>query len=203
MKRMKKNIVILAVVIVILAVASGLYITTRPTTRQITIQAYDFFFVEPGVTGNNPTITVNSGDTIVLTIQNLGSKDHELFVLTQSDYNSYVKAKEMGQAAEEPEPAFDEAEVEDVSPGQSKTGTFIVGQPGTYVYACLDDDGTEPLIHANKGMFGTFQVQQGGMFGLSTNITQGLSNLPTIYAFQAYLLVAVVVAGTFAGKHVP
>ena len=189
---MKKSATIaVAVIIVVLAVAGGLYVATRPATRQITLQAYDFFFTESGVSGNNPTITVNAGDTVVLTVQNLGVKDHEFFVVTQSDYNNYINALKNGQSAKEPSPAFNEASVEDVSPGQSKTGTFVVGQPGTYVYACLDKDGTDPLVHANKGMFGTFQVNSGGILGLTGTMTAWLISVPPIYVFQVYLFAAV------------
>ena len=192
---MKKNATIaVAVIIVILAVAGGLYFATRPATRQITLQAFDYFFLQPGVTGNNPTITVNSGDTVVLSIQNLATHDHEFFVLTQSDYNTYVTAIANGQSAEEPEPAFKDAEVEDVLAGQSKTGTFVAGQLGTYVYACLDKDGTAPLLHANKGMFGTFVVQSGGIFSLGRSLSNvfsaTLNVVPSIAFWQATMVIA-------------
>ena len=191
---MKKSLaVIVAVIIVVLAVGAGLYFTTQPTTRQITLQAFDYFFLQPGTTGNNPTITVNSGDTVVVTIQNMANHDHEFFVVTQSDYNTYVTAVQNGQSAEEPKPAFDEAEVEDVLAGQSKTGTFTAGQPGTYVYACFDHDGTAPLVHANKGMFGTFVVQKGGIFSLGRSLTNTLSAtlnvVPSIVFWQAAIVV--------------
>ena len=190
----KNSTIIVAVIIVVLAVGAGLYFTTRPTTRQITLQGFEYFFLQPGTTGNNPTITVNSGDTVVLTIQNLGSHDHEFFVLTQSDYNNYINAIKNGQSAEEPEPAFKEAEVEDVLAGESKTGTFVVGEPGTYVYACLDKDGTAPLLHAHKGMFGTFQVQSGGIFILTRSVSDmfnnALNTIPGIAFWQVGIVIA-------------
>src|SRR3972149_9469294 len=186
---MKKSLtIVIAVIVIALAVGGGLYFVSRPTTRQITLQAFDYFFLQPGVTGNNPTITVKSGDTIVLTIQNLANKDHEYFVLTQSDYNNYINALQKGENAEEPKPAFKEAEVEDVEAGQSKTGTFVAGQPGTYVYACLDQGGTKPLTHPHKGMFGTFTVQSGGIFSLANGLAEWFGNVPVVYMFQAYLI---------------
>lgn len=196
---MKKSAtIIVAVIIVVLAVGAGLYFTTRPTTRQITLQAFDFFFLQPGVQGNNPTITVNSGDTVVLTVQNLASHDHEFFILTQSDYNNYINALNSGQSASEPEPAFKEAEVEDVGAGQTRTGTFVAGQSGTYVYACLDKDGTAPLTHANRGMFGTFQVQSGGIFKLTRSfgnlVSETLGIVPSIAFWQATLVIALAAA---------
>ncbi len=196
---MKKNAtIILAVIIIVLAVAGGLYFASRPTTRLVTLQFYEFFFTVSGLTGNNPTISVNSGDTIVLTAQNQGIKDHEFFVLTQSDYNNYISALKSGQSADEPLPAFEHASVEDVSAGESKTGTFVAGQPGTYVYACLDKDGTDPLVHANKGMFGTFQVNSGGILGLTGALTGWLMNVPSIYLFQVYLISAITVVTTLS-----
>ncbi len=194
---MKKSATIMvAVVIIALIVVAGLYFTTRPTTWQITLQAYDFFFIQSGARGNNPTLEVRSGDTVVLTLQNLGGKEHEFFVLSQLDYNSYIDALQKGQSAKEPQPAFKGARVEDVGAGKSQTATFVVGATGTYVYACLDNDGTQPLTHAHKGMFGTFQVQSGGIFIL----TEWLSNVPTIYLFQPYLLAAVSLVGIFTKR---
>jgi plastocyanin len=191
---MKKNAVIVVAVLIIVLAAAGFYFATRPTTHQITLQAFEYFFTEPGVSGNNPTITVNSGDTVVLTIQNLGTKDHEFFVLTQSDYNNYIKAIQNGQSAEEPAPAFKEASVEDVGAGESKTGTFVAGATGTYVYACLDKSGTEPLLHAHKGMFGTFQVQSGGIFSLARTFESIFSNtfsvVPSIVLWQAAIVLS-------------
>jgi len=189
---MKKSIGILAAVIVIAIVAGGaFYYSTRPATRQFTLQTFDYFFVQPGVTGNNPTLTVNSGDTVIITIQNMATHDHEFFVLTQEDYNNYIKALQAGQPAEEPEPVFKGAEVEDVEPGQTRTGTFVAGPAGTYVYACLDKDGTAPLTHANKGMFGTFQVNAGGGALVVHQLTTWLGDIPVVYVFQAYLVTAV------------
>ena len=190
----KSTTVIMAVIIIALVVGGVLYFTTRPTTRQITLQTFDYFYLQPGTAGNNPTLTVNSGDTVVLTLQNLATHDHEVFVLTQSDYNSYISALKTDQNASEPEAAFKGASVEDVSAGQSKTGTFVVEQPGTYVYACLDKDGTRPLIHAHKGMFGTFQVQSGGIFSLARSLDTALSNtlniVPSITFWQAGVVIA-------------
>ncbi len=197
---MKKSLtIVVAVIVIALAVGGGLYFMSRPATRQITLQAFDFFFLQPGVTGNNPTITVKSGDTVILTIQNLASKDHELMILTKQDYDSYYAGVQSGQRPLHPHPeaAFKEAEVEDVEPGESKTGTFVVGQPGTYVYACLEDAGTIPLTHAHEGMFGTFIVQSGGIFTLTNGMTEWLGNVSVVHMFQAYLIAAASIATTF------
>jgi len=195
---MKRSVTVaIALVIVVLVVGGALYYATRPTTREIKLQAFDFFFLQPGTTGNNPTITVTAGDTIVLTIENLGSKDHEFFVLTQEDYKKYFDAIQAGQTAEEPEPAFKGAEVEDVKPREAKTATFIAERPGTFVYACLDKDGTRPLTHAHKGMFGTFEVRSSGLFGMM----DWLSNVPSFFALQAPVIGAVSLVSAFTRQN--
>jgi uncharacterized cupredoxin-like copper-binding protein len=162
-------------------------------------QAFYFFFTVAGLNGNNPTITVRTGDTVVLTLENMGTKnDHEFFVLTQADFKNYTTSLQLGQNATEPLPAFADGSVEDVPPGESKTGTFVVGQPGTYVYACLDTEGTDPLTHANKGMYGTFIVQSGGLFSITRSMgnlvtnTFGttLVNIPSIVIWQAFIVLA-------------
>jgi uncharacterized cupredoxin-like copper-binding protein len=195
----RKTIIILAVVLVLIAAFNAAYLQSLPTTRRMKVEALDFFFVIPGLSGNNPTITVRTGDTIVLTLENMGAKDnHEFFVLTQSDFKNYTTSLQLGENATEPEPAFTDGSVEDVPPGTSRTGTFVVGQPGTYVYACLDEDGTEPLTHANKGMFGTLIVQSGGLFGitrsmgdiLTNTLGTALINIPGIVIWQAAVLLA-------------
>lgn len=198
---MTRNTIIAApVVFVVMAAANMAYVQSMPTTREIKVQAFDFFFMVPGVPSNNPTITVRSGDTIVLTLQNMAAKnDHEFFVLTLSGFNNYMNTLQNGQNASEPEPAFMDGSVEDVPAGQSKTGTFVVGQAGTYVYACLDKDGTDPLTHGNKGMLGTFEVQNGGIFSLGKNLGSSLSyalssilsNIPSIMIWQAAIALSI------------
>lgn len=189
-------------VIVAIAIGGALYAQSMPTTRQVTVQGFDFFFLIPGNQAQNPTVTVKTGDTIVLTLQNMGSKnDHEFFILDPKDYNNYLSALASGQNASEPKPAFPSASVEDVPAGQSKTGTFVVGQPGTYVYACLDKEGTEPLTHAHKGMYGTFVVESSGLFGLTKTLGGATNNIfsnlvtgiPSIAIWQAAIIISLVV----------
>jgi plastocyanin len=195
----RKTGILVAVILVVIVVFNVAYLQSLPTTRRIRVQAFDFFFVVPGLNGDNPTITVGTGDTVVLTLENMGTtNDHEFFVLTQSDFKNYTASLQIGKNATEPAPAFVDGSVEDVPPGMSKTGTFVVGQPGTYVYACLDTEGTEPLTHANKGMYGTLIVQNGGLFGMTrstegfvTNMFSNTSiNIPSIVIWQAAIVLA-------------
>ncbi len=188
-----RSLASIGIILLVLAFGGGLVVAAQPVTVEITLNAYDFFFTQPGVTGNNPTLVVMSGQTVIVTLQNEGAKLHEFFVLTQVEYDGYVNALRKGQKAEEPLPAFKNASVEDVAPQESKTGTFVVGEPGTYVYACLSKDGPAPLLHAHQGMFGTFQVNQGGIAGLATRLTAWLTNMPGIYLFQAYILISIII----------
>jgi plastocyanin len=200
----RRTLVLVALFVVLVIGFNAAYLQSLPTTRHITVQAYDFFFVVSGVQGSspidNPTITVRTGDTIVLTLQNAGSKnDHEFFVLTKVNFDKYMTSLNIGENASEPEPAFMNGSVEDVPTGESKTGTFVVGQPGTYVYACLDKMGTEPVTHANKGMYGTFQVESGGLFSIMSSLggTLGdtasrLTSIPSIIIWQVAILLSLV-----------
>ncbi len=163
-----KMIIPIVAVLVVIVVGAGLYYVTQPRTVEIKLQAYDFFFMDSNG-AQNPKLVVKAGDTVKFTVENKGGKDHEIFVLRQDEFKSYLDQISAGGDPEEPEPAFKEAEVEDVEPGQTKTGTFVADTAGVYVYACLDHDGTRPLVHAHKGMFGTFEVQKPAL-----QIRQGL-----------------------------
>ena len=203
----RRTIVFVTVFVLVMIIFNAAYLRSLPTTRHITVEGYDFFFTVQGMQGNNPTITVRTGDTIVLTLQNKGSvNDHELFIVTKQDFNKYINSLNVGENSSEPEPAFMNGSVEDVPAGQSKTGTFAVGQPGTYVYACLDKMGTDPVTHANKGMYGTFQVESLGPFSIMNTLgdisseifANSLRSIPSIVVWQVVILLAIVVAISFA-----
>ena len=99
----RRTAIIIAIVLIMIVAFNVAYLQSLPTTRRITVQSYDFFFVVPGLSGNNPTITVRTGDTVVLVLENLGTKnDHEFFTLTQSDFDNYTSALQRGQNATEP-----------------------------------------------------------------------------------------------------
>jgi plastocyanin len=198
----RRTVILVAVVLLVIVAFNAAYLQSLPTTRRIRVQAFDFFFTVPGLSADNPTITVRTGDTIVLTLENMGTtNNHEFFVLTQSAFKNYTTSLQVGENATEPAPAFVDGSVEDVPPGTSKTGTFVVGQPGTYVYACLDTEGTAPLTHANKGMYGTLIVQNGGLFGMTRSMEDLVSNtfsnipvnIPSIVIWQAAIVLALAV----------
>lgn len=185
-----------ALVLVVLLACSLVWYVTRPIARTLKVIAYDFFFAVDGLQGDNPTITVNQGDTVSVTLTNAGNKSHEFFLLSTDNFTKYTTALELNEENPEPLPIFAHGSVEDVDPNSTKSSSFVVGQSGTFMYACLDKDGTAPLVHANKGMFGTFvvlnpfEILVGGVSGLK---------VPLFVFFQIYLIAALVIVIILAG----
>jgi len=110
------------------------------------IESDDFrtlaFNALPGEEGNNPAITVNSGDEVTVTSLNAGMSFHAFGVVSNpDDFNSVVFDSAIA-AATNP-----------LKPGESGSATFIAGAPGTYYYIC-----TVPG-HALQGMIGDFIVE--------------------------------------------
>jgi nitrite reductase (NO-forming) len=109
------------------------------------IESADFrtlaFNALPEEEGNNPQITVNSGDEVTITTNNAGMSFHAFGVVSNPDvFNSVV---------------FDSAiatTTNPLKPGESGSTTFTAGAPGTYYYIC-----TVPG-HALQGMVGNFIV---------------------------------------------
>jgi hypothetical protein len=169
---------------------------TGPTSRPLQITAYDFFFTINGLDGDNPTITVNQGDIINVTMTNLGNRSHEFFVLSMDNFTKYTTAIELNEEMPEPLPIFLHGSVEDVDSNSTESSSFIVNQAGKFMYACLDNDGTAPLIHANKGMFGNFTVLN-PLEALVGKV--GGLNIPLFVFFQAYLVAALVIIVILTG----
>lgn len=96
----------------------------------------------PGEEGHNPTITVNSGDEVTITAENLGKSFHSFGIVTNpEDFGSVVWDSEIASASNP------------LKPGESGSVTFTAGAPGTYYYIC-----TVPG-HALQGMQGQFIVE--------------------------------------------
>jgi len=110
------------------------------------IESADFrtlaFNALPGEEGNNPDVTVNSGDEVTITTNNAGMSFHAFGVVSNADdFNSVVFDSAIA-AATNP-----------LKPGESGSTTFTAGAPGTYYYIC-----TVPG-HALQGMVGNFIVE--------------------------------------------
>ena len=110
------------------------------------VESADFrtltFNALPGEEGHNPTITVNSGDSVTINTSNKGVSFHSFgIVANPDDHNSIVWNSAIGSMSSP------------IKPGESGTVTFTAGAPGTYYYIC-----TVPG-HAALGMKGSFTVE--------------------------------------------
>ncbi|WP_067960896.1 plastocyanin/azurin family copper-binding protein [Nitrosopumilus sp. Nsub] len=136
---------------IIISGSSGPAVAAAPTgvSHDFTldfVESDDFrtlaFNALPGEEGNNPSITVSSGDEVTITSLNAGMSFHAFGVVSNpDDFNSVVFDSEIA-AATNP-----------LKPGESGSTTFIAGAPGTYYYIC-----TVPG-HALQGMIGEFIVE--------------------------------------------
>ena len=110
------------------------------------IESDDFrtlaFNALPGEEGNNPELTVKSGDEVTVKVTNAGKSFHSFGVVTNPEVPTSVVFDSAIAAATNP-----------LKPGESGEVTFIAGTPGVYSYIC-----TVPG-HAIQGMQGTFIVE--------------------------------------------
>ena len=116
--------------------------TGKTITQDLTfIESDDFrtlaFNVLPSETGNNPTIQMNVGDTVVFNVDNGGISFHA-FGVTKADegFAGIILGSDIG-AASNP-----------LKPGEDGSSEFIAGEEGTYYYIC-----TVPG-HREQGMVG-------------------------------------------------
>ena len=110
------------------------------------VESEDFltlgFDALPGEPGSNPELTVNSGDEVTFTVNNVGKLFHSFGITaTPEDYANPLWDSEIGSITDS------------LKPGESGSVTFTAGAPGRYHYIC-----TIPG-HAIQGMSGTFIVE--------------------------------------------
>ena len=139
--------------------------TGKTITQDLTfIESSDFrtlaFNALPGEDGNNPTVHMNVGDTVVFNVDNGGISFHA-FGVTKADegFAGIVPGSEIG-AASNP-----------LKPGEGGSSEFIAGEEGIYYYIC-----TVPG-HREQGMVGEIIVgpAQGGSSGIAAAPT-GISH---------------------------
>ena len=96
----------------------------------------------PGEEGSNPDFTVESGDEVTFTVNNVGRSFHSFGITTSpDDFGGSLWGSEIGSMNNP------------LKPGESGSVTFIAGAPGMYHYIC-----TVPG-HALQGMSGSFVVE--------------------------------------------
>ncbi len=132
--------------------------TGKTITQDLTfIESDDFrtlaFNALPSEDGNNPTIQMNVGDTVVFNVDNGGISFHS-FGVTKADEGlaGIISGSEIG-AASNP-----------LKPGEDGSSEFIAGEEGTYYYIC-----TVPG-HREQGMVGEIIIgpaQGGGSSGIA------------------------------------
>ncbi|MEK0343293.1 MAG: plastocyanin/azurin family copper-binding protein [Nitrosopumilus sp.] len=139
--------------------------TGKTITQDLTfIESSDFrtlaFNALPGEDGNNPTVHMNVGDTVVFNVDNGGISFHS-FGVTKADegFAGIVPGSEIG-AASNP-----------LKPGEGGSSEFVAGEEGIYYYIC-----TVPG-HREQGMVGEIIVgpAQGGSSGIASPPT-GISH---------------------------
>lgn len=110
------------------------------------VESSDFtklgFNAIPGEEGANPTLTVNSGDEVTITVNNAGKSFHSFGIVSDPENLNSVIWDSAIRSASNP-----------LKPGESGEVTFVAGAPGTYYYIC-----TVPG-HSLQGMQGEFIVE--------------------------------------------
>ncbi len=120
--------------------------TGKTITQDLTfIESDDFrtlaFNALPGEDGNNPTIQMNVGDTVVFNVDNGGISFHSFGVTKGTEgITGIIPGSEIGSMSNA------------LKPGDAGSSEFIAGEEGTYYYIC-----TVPG-HREQGMVGEIIV---------------------------------------------
>jgi uncharacterized cupredoxin-like copper-binding protein len=119
---------------------------TAGAGKGLTITMGDYSFTPSAVTTNAGPVTI--------TTPNDGQVEHELVLLKtdRSPASLPVKGNEVDEEGLEAKGVETPGEIEEVGPGQTKTGSFKL-TPGSYVMICNLPG------HFQKGMYGSLTVQ--------------------------------------------
>ncbi len=152
--------IVIAVIVVIVIVVAGVlaYMYTQTGTgsgpilsgSSIDIYAgdsptYGFGSTSTNIAAgpNGPTIKLTAGQTVTITLHNVGTTAHNFAITTaKSDGNTNL-AFQNAQIASASSP---------VAPGSTASTTFTVGSAGNYYYICQVDG------HVSLGMWGNVVV---------------------------------------------
>ena len=147
------NYAIIAVVIIIIVVAAVVaFVFYKPGGggggTHVDIYAtdspkYGFGTSAGSITSPGPTLTFTTGETVTVTLHNVGTTPHNFaIVAAKTDGNTNL--------------AFSGAQIASASnavpPGTSQSVTFTVGAAGSYYYICQVDS------HVSLGMWGPVTV---------------------------------------------
>ncbi len=153
-KRSRTGYYIAAVIIVIIIVIAGYFAyqyfagsggsSGGGTKIDIYAGEYGFGNSAGSVTSPGPTLTFKAGDTVTVTLHNVGTVPHNWAIVTDKtdgSTNYAFSGAVIGSASNA------------VAPGASSSATFTVGNAGSYYYICQVDG------HVSLGMWGTVTVQ--------------------------------------------
>ena len=166
--------IVVPVAIIAAAVVIGT-IFLLPRGPDFTLDMQEFGYND--FTGG-PTLKVRVGDTVRITLKNIGGAEHEFKVVEDKDMSITVmrnvikdlqsdglsKAEqierydEMRRNMVEDMVAFPGAQV-DLKPTETKTIEFVAERPGTFWYVCHNVGGSFPELHQDRGMFGQIIVE--------------------------------------------
>jgi plastocyanin len=105
---------------------------------------YGFGSTSSNIKSPGPTVTLDAGQSVTVTLHNVGSMPHNWAIVTAKTDGNTNLAFNGAQIASGTNP---------LSGGQSASTTFTVGQAGTYYYICQVDG------HVSLGMWGTVTVK--------------------------------------------
>ena len=143
---MKKTILVLIFLVSVLSLSA--FVATIHAATPYTIYAgevssstYGFGNSASSITSPGPTLTFTSGQTVTVTLQNVGTMSHNWAIVNAKSSTATVLWSAQIASSSNP-----------VSPGSSKSVTFTVGSSGNYYYVCQVDG------HVNLGMWGNVVV---------------------------------------------
>jgi len=146
---------LIVMALVVVAVGAVAYTQLVPPSRTVSFKLLAAEYAFSDGKDTNPTLTVRVGDTVQITVRNVGGIDHEFMVV--KDLNASIAQVEQGKS--HPMPAFGTmmTGMVNLHPREEKTVTFTADKPGTFYYVCLEE---KPDVHAKLGMWGKFIVEK-------------------------------------------
>ncbi len=112
----------------------------QPVNIQLYASEYTFGFAQNALTSPGPTLNLQVGDVVTVTMTNVGNMPHSWAVTTSNTGGTVLFGAAIGSASS------------GIQPGQTASDTFTVTQAGNFFYIC-------PIPgHAQLGMWGNVVV---------------------------------------------
>jgi plastocyanin len=133
--------VVVAIIVIVVGVVAYTYFVKPPSNS--TFNGTDIYVGEYGfgatssISSPGPTLTFTAGQTVTITLHNVGSMGHNWAVVDAKSSTANVLWNAQIGTASNP-----------VAAGQTGTVTFTVGSAGSYYYVCQVDG------HVGLGLWG-------------------------------------------------